>query len=130
MCFKVYGIKEPNFDVDKPTKGRSSSLEYAKKAISFFMPNRLMPWNARSLEGNPTKSVEVNNLIKRVKKNEVRKEGKPSSARRAMKMEEFLALIKRLRLRRDLTARYTIAAYYIFQFHMIARLDDVMNFKI
>jgi hypothetical protein len=52
---------------------RLSSLEFWKKAISFF---RLIPWNSStSQEGNPTKSIVVNDLIKRVKKKEVRKQG-------------------------------------------------------
>ena len=40
------------------------------------MPNRLMLLNAISGQGNPTRSIEVNTLIKKVKKKEVRKEGK------------------------------------------------------
>jgi len=53
---------------DQPTVGRSSLLEYYKKAISNYMPNKLMLWNALVQEGNPTLLVEVNNLIKAVKK--------------------------------------------------------------
>jgi hypothetical protein len=49
----------------------SLSLAYWKKAISFFMPNWLLSWNAVSAEGNPTRSIEVNDLIKKVKKEEV-----------------------------------------------------------
>jgi hypothetical protein len=41
------------------------------------MPNKLMPWNAVSKEGNPTKSVPMNDLLKAVKKKEVWKQGKP-----------------------------------------------------
>ena len=29
-----------------------------------------------------------------------------------------------------LTPKYTLSAYFIFQFHMIGRLDDVMNFTV
>ena len=45
-------------------------------------------------------------------------------------MDEFVELIRRLRGRSELTAKYTCAAYFIFQFHMIACLDDVMNFSV
>ena len=130
MCMKAYGTETPNLSTDLPTVGRSSSLEFAKKAISFFMPSRLLPWNEQSRSGNPTKSVQVNDLIKAIKKKEVRKQGKASQARRPMKMEEFVALIKRLRGREENMSKYTVAAYFIFQFHMIARLDDVMNFSV
>ena len=82
LSTKAYGVPSPGPD-DNPTVGRSSSLEYYKKAISSFMPHRLQPWNSITNFGNPTRLVEVNNLIKRVKKKEVRKLGKPSKARRA-----------------------------------------------
>ena len=39
------------------------------------MPNRLLQWNEISNVGNPTKSAEVNDLVKRVTKKEARKEG-------------------------------------------------------
>jgi hypothetical protein len=39
------------------------------------MPNKLMPWNAFSGVENPKNSVEVNELIKKVKKKEVRHQG-------------------------------------------------------
>jgi hypothetical protein len=63
---KVYGTATPNYAMDNPTEGRSDTLKFAKKAISFFMPNRLMPWNAKTRTGNPTCSIPVNNLIKQV----------------------------------------------------------------
>ena len=47
------------------------------------MPNRLIPWNSTSQEeGNPTKSIEVNDLIKRVKKKKVHKQGVVPQSRR------------------------------------------------
>jgi hypothetical protein len=46
-----------------------------KKRFLFFHPNRLMDWSSGRNEGNPTRSIEINNLIKRVKKKEVRKQG-------------------------------------------------------
>ena len=72
FCQTAYGTSTP-LETDRPTKCRSSTLEFAKKAISSFMPNRLIAWNAQSVTGNPTRSVQVNDLIKRVKKEEVRK---------------------------------------------------------
>jgi len=46
-----------------------------KNAISHFMTNQQQLWNAISLCGNPTKSKEVNGLIKAVKKKEICKKG-------------------------------------------------------
>ena len=67
----AYGVPSPS-ETDHPTQCRSSTLEFAKKAVSSFMPNRLLAWNAQVGTGNPTRSVEVNDLIKRIKKEEVR----------------------------------------------------------
>ena len=65
MCQEAYGTPDPGLDAN-PTNTRSSSLIFWKKAILFYMPNRLMPWNTISSEGNPTRSIEVNELIKKV----------------------------------------------------------------
>lgn len=67
----AYGTPSPSLD-DTPTLSRSATLEFAKKAISSFQPNRLLPWNEQSGTGNPTRSALVNDLIKRIKKEEVR----------------------------------------------------------
>ena len=61
---KVYGSPNPT-DEDNPTKGRSSSIEFGKKAILYYMPNRLAHWDVQTNRGNPTKSVLVNELIKK-----------------------------------------------------------------
>lgn len=87
MNVKTFGIPDPPLDAN-PTLARSNSIKYWKKALSFFMPNRLMAWNRLTNQGNPTRSIEINDLIKRVKKKEVCKQGVPSSARRPMKERE------------------------------------------
>ena len=75
-----YGIEDPS-PTDLPTTGRASTLEFAKKAISYYMPNRNMVWNMQTNQGNPTRSKDLNDFIKDVRKKEVRKQGKPSQAR-------------------------------------------------
>jgi hypothetical protein len=128
MCQKVYGMPEPGFD-DNPTLGRSSSLEYYKKALSHYMVNRLTPWNEISQVGNPTRSVEVNNLIKRVKKKEVRKQGKKSSARRPLEPAEFLRTLRMLNESHDIKRKYMVPTAAKFQFCMVGRLDDTCRFE-
>ena len=44
------------------------------------MPNQLHGWRSGSNDGNPTKSAEVNDSVKRVKKLEARKQGADSNA--------------------------------------------------
>ena len=42
LVYKAYGTPEPGGD-DNPLFGRSSSLEYYKKAVSYFVPKRISP---------------------------------------------------------------------------------------
>ena len=131
----TFDTENPSDDA-KPTV-RSTSLEFKKKALSYFMPNRLMVWNELSNVGNPTRCTQLNELIKRVKKQEVRKQGVPSRARRALTHEEFKSTQEALRTyQRDPLHdtmnpiwNYGCVASLNFQFHMIARIDDSMNVK-
>jgi hypothetical protein len=66
MKKKAYGTLTPSQN-DRPTVGHLSSHEYYNKALSHYMPNKLWAWNALSQQGNPTRSLEVNTLIKMVK---------------------------------------------------------------
>ena len=79
LAFKAYGKPNPTED-DHPTLCRANTLLFHKKAISAFMPNPFS-WNSLANVGNPTKAMEVNRLIKKVRKKEVRKLGKESLAR-------------------------------------------------
>ncbi|OWZ02107.1 hypothetical protein PHMEG_00026388 [Phytophthora megakarya] len=92
MNQQAYGDPEPN-ELMKPVHRRSSTLEFAKKAISSFMPRINTTWDPVTERGNPTRSDAVNKLIKKVKKFEVRREGAESKARRAVEFAEFLNLL-------------------------------------
>ena len=39
LSFKAFGTSTP-LESNKPTQDRSNSIEYAKKVISYFMPNQ------------------------------------------------------------------------------------------
>ena len=67
MNFRTFGSVNPAVDAYL-ISARSSSLQCWKKEVTFFHPNKLMVWSACHNEGNPTRSVEINNVIKRVKK--------------------------------------------------------------
>jgi hypothetical protein len=64
--------------------------------------------SATSGQGNPTRSIEVNTLIKKVKKKEVRKQGVSSKARRAVAHVEFRRMQSILREKNDVLRRYGI----------------------
>ena len=91
MNLRAFGTVNPGVD-DNPISARSNTLAYWKKAIPFFHPKRLMVWSFGRKEGNSRRSVEINNLIKRVKKKEVRKKGVRSQTWRAITEREFRAL--------------------------------------
>jgi hypothetical protein len=94
------------------------------------MPNRIMPWNAVTAQGNPTRSIEVNELLKRVKKKEVRKQGADPKARRPMTHDEFKRTQSLLMASPadDLIRRYGIPSLFKFQYNLIARIDDSTQF--
>ena len=61
----VYNSEDPAEDAIATL--RSSTIAFNKKALSSFMPNRLMVYNELAGVGNPTKSTEVNDFIKAMK---------------------------------------------------------------
>ena len=128
MCMKVYGDPDPGPD-DNPTEGRSSSLEHYKKCLSYYMPNKLTAWNVMTSSGNPSRSIVVNDLIKVVKKKEVRKQGKGSQARRPIEAAEFEQTVHLLEQSDDLKRKYMVATAAKFQYAMVARVDDTAHFK-
>lgn len=72
MCLKVYGKPHVDLDREIPTLGRSASLEYYKKAVSYFMPLKHENWDELTERGNPTKSMAVLEVVKAVKDYEKR----------------------------------------------------------
>jgi len=108
---------------------RANTLAFWKKAISFHMPDRLHGWRTGSNDGNPTRSVEVNDFIKRVKKLEARKQGAESQTRRPMLETEFRRLhevFKSYDQSQNASIwKYGMPALINLQFHLIARIDDM-----
>ena len=88
-------------------------------------------WSYTRNEGNPTRSTEIKDLIKRVKRKEVQKQGVAPQCRRAISESEFRVLHKVLEADRDeclstnpILKPFGLPALLNFQFHMIARIDD------
>ena len=123
MNVKTFDDPDPPLDAN-PTECRSSSLEFWKKALSFFMPDRLTAWVSGRNEGNPTRSIEVNSLIRRVKKKEVRKQGKASQVKRPLTREEFQKMQHVFQSNDSFLWKYGLSCLTKFQFHMIGRIDD------
>jgi hypothetical protein len=83
MNYKMFGTPFPGPDAN-PTGCRSSAILFWKKSISFFIPNKHHPWDSLMEWGNPTRSREILDLIKFIKKKDVRRQGVPSQARRPL----------------------------------------------
>jgi hypothetical protein len=127
LCMKAYGDPDPPDDA-RPSEGRSDSLYYCKKALSYYMPYKNASWvNGR---GNPTKSQVVNDMIKKVKKFEVRGQGKKSNAKRPLRQGEFIKTLHLFRAQTDWAHRRKYPMMALWQYHLIGRVDDVANFKV
>ena len=72
MNIKTFGIPNPPLDAN-PVLPRSRLLNFYKKSISFYimLPTLLIACSTTCNEENPTRSNEINDLIKRVKRKEV-----------------------------------------------------------
>jgi hypothetical protein len=129
MCKETYGTETPGDD-DRPKDVRANTLEYWKKALSSFMIQQNMPWNCVREEGNPTRSKEILDLIKKVKKAEVRKEGAPSQARRPATMGEMRQVHANFRENSwyGHIVKYGCPAFVNFQVHYIRRIDCTSQF--
>lgn len=128
FCLKVFGTPDPAPN-QNPTEGRSTSLDYYKKAISYYMPDHNRGWDETNQNGNPTRAREINDLIKAVRKKEVRRQGVPSHARRPMERDEFQQILTACHECEDEDdpMKYWLATYVKYQYHMIARVDDVAH---
>lgn len=122
---------DPDYNVDsgdRPVYCRASNLEQMKKALSYFMVYRAAPWV--NGQGNPTRSTVVNDLIKEVKKFEVRGEGADGNAKRPLKQIEFLKTHELLRQQEDFNHAYKYPMMGLWQYTLIGRVDDVCNFVV
>ena len=126
---RAYGNAEANEDQDNPTEARSNAIKYWKKAISYFMPNNLMPYNEIGNVGNPTRHAKINKLIGKIKKKEAARLGRKSLARRALYASEFENAIEKMESYSDDEIACFMSGCFKFQYNMIARVDDSAKFR-
>ncbi|ETP37033.1 hypothetical protein F442_15121, partial [Phytophthora nicotianae P10297] len=112
MNKRAYGDPEPNEDI-RPIHVRSS---IAKKAVSAFMPRLNKTWDPVTKQGKPTRSDDVNKLIKcRVK---------------STSLCEFISVLELIRSSRSPTSSsLMIGSVLTLQWHIIARIDDMMKLQ-
>jgi hypothetical protein len=129
MSLLAYQTEEPA-EGNHPTEARSTGLEFVKKTISSIMPNRNIQWNVESQTRNPTMSLAVNDLIKKIKKAEVRKLGKKSNAKRDMKRAEFCKCLCLLEAEHgNFLKCHRVTAMLKLQFNIIGRADAISNLE-
>jgi len=129
MAFCAFG--DPDCDVaagHRPTHCRSSALEATKRALSCGVPHRAVPWCNN--QDNPTCSAPVNDIVKEVKKVEVRGEGSPSKAKRAVRPNEFAHAIRLLRSLPSFACKCKHPIACLWQHCLIGRLDDAACFEV
>ena len=126
LNMRTFGSTDPEPNATIRPLVRANTLAFWKKAISFHMPDRLHPWRTGSSDGNPTRSVEMNDFIKRVKKLEARKQGAESQTRRPLLDSEFRRLHEVFKSTENSSVvwRFGMPALINMQFHLIARIDD------
>ena len=124
LNLRCFGVQQPTADM-RPTLARSQSVKFWKKCISFFMPNRHMQWNNQSNVGNPTRSTQVNELLREMILAETRLQGAPSRARRSTTSNEFSCIQSILKEEGDTDQiKYGYRAHNNYQYHLIGWIDD------
>lgn len=129
--FKAYSTADPGED-DNPTLCRANTLYFHKKALSYFMPRKRPDWDDILQQGNPTKSLAVNNVISRLKLHEVHGTGVATSARRLFEFDEYLNLLvatQRLFYPDREPAMLRLLAVLTVQWHLMG-IDDIMKLVI
>ena len=114
-------------DDDVPTCGKLNTLAFHKQSLSYLMPNKHLGWNTVSLLGNPTRSPEVNDLIKQVRHHEVRGEGVSSQVHCALTLPGFHSLVGMPPNSETFNLQVCIPCILKFQVHLIARVDDAAH---
>ena len=115
------GVWEGQSSTNRPTYYEGIINSVLEKAVSYFF-NTTQKWNKASETGNPTQSKKINQLIKVVKQQETRGNGTEAQANRPFTKDNFYQVL-------HLIADDRHRAMLTFQYHMIARMDNVAHVK-
>ena len=122
---QAYGDTEANIETESPTQCRLSNLEFIKKSISHFMPDKNSHWSVRHNSGNPTRSNEIQEILKKVKRAEIRGQGRESMARGPFVEPEYEQCVKMMEAHEDIELRLFTSAIFRTQYNLGGRIDDV-----
>ena len=127
LSIEAYGKEEYDPDVDEPKSKRANSLKFAKKAVSYFMPNK-PKWMKHV--GNPTKHEFVTKVINDVLKAEARQRGKETQTKRPLKVKEFEKTFEIFQKSNNWADQILYPTMCLWQYTLIGRNDDVCHFKV
>jgi hypothetical protein len=123
----AYQTPTPGAD-DKPLYYRSGSLKKAKGSISYFHPNKHVPW-MEGHGGNPTQHRSISELVLKVKKYETRGQGKKANDKRPYTREEFRKKVEIFRSHDNWNHHSKYVMMTLWCKHLILRVDDACHFK-
>ena len=129
--YRAYGVQYPSAEA-RPTNARSTTIQYQKNAISQFMRRKFFPWDDINRIGNPSKSIQVNNLIKLIKKHGVRKEGSKSKVVRPLEFNELVNILDIVSKsdKIPLKEKFRLSSKLAMQWQLIGRIDEEWQRKI
>jgi hypothetical protein len=128
LCKLAYGTETPDEDAC-PRFQRANSLRKAKSGISFFHPNKHVPW-LEGRGGNPTIHPSISQMIKKVEAHEMRGRGVQSNMKRAYSKEEFYKILQILRIQEDFDSSVKYTTMSLWAKHLIHRMDDTCHFQV
>ena len=109
----------------RPTFCRWETLQAIKKGISFFHPEKLTDWNIRNGTGNPTRSLVVHNLSKKVNEEEIAGLGAESQEQGPFVEDEYEQAMRMLEQNLDMEERLFSSSIFRMQYNLGGRVDDV-----
>ncbi|KNC76932.1 hypothetical protein SARC_10593 [Sphaeroforma arctica JP610] len=121
----AYGTEDPGPE-DFPTHRRKAGLEFMKKSISKFMPRKRLEWDPVGMKGNPTRSGEVNDLLKAIKRFETRGEGKAAFSKRPLEFDEIMSILT-TNIENTAFQDSGLHGLWAWTFQLICRVDDATN---
>ena len=110
---------------ENPTAFCRYLLAQIKKAISHFMPNRNTNWVVETSTGNPTRYVQVNDVIRQVRLAEVRRLGVASNVKRDLKRHEYHLTLRLSIAHCCERVRFTMHVMMKLQNYLIGGTDDL-----
>ena len=89
LNLRTHGDQAPTADMHPTMLVRSQSITFWKECLSKLMLNKHTPSHVQSNTWNPTRSIQVNDMMKDVTLAETRQQGALSKARRSTTATEF-----------------------------------------